>query len=109
VLAANALLAPVSALVGLGVGVVLRHTAGAVVGTCALLVVVPGFFKPGVHQWANELYALFPSYAWRNCLGLRHPPHSEALPTVAGSWFAYALWAVLALLATLLVIRRRDL
>ncbi|MFE2329109.1 ABC transporter permease subunit [Streptomyces sp. NPDC059385] len=108
VLVANALLAPVSALVGLGIGALLRHTAGAVVTACGVLVVVPGFFKPSVHQWANAVYNLFPFYDWRGCLSMLHPRESEALPTVADSWLAFTLWPVLAVAVTVIVVRRRD-
>ncbi|MFD5318463.1 ABC transporter permease [Streptomyces sp. NPDC127098] len=108
VLAAHALLAPVSALVGLGLGALLRHTAAAVVSTCAALVIVPGFFKPSVHQWANELYGLFPYYAWRGTLSLLAPRDSPALPSIADSWLAYALWPLAAAVVAVVVVRRRD-
>ncbi|MGW4894715.1 ABC transporter permease subunit [Kitasatospora sp. NPDC004240] len=108
VLLANALLAPVSALVGLGIGALLRHTAGAVVTACAVLVVLPGFFKPSVHQWANEVYNLFPFYDWRSCLSMLSPRENAALPTVADSWLAFALWPLVAVIVTVVVVRRRD-
>ncbi|MEV0350138.1 hypothetical protein AB0H88_30540 [Nonomuraea sp. NPDC050680] len=108
VLAANALLAPVSALTGLGIGALLRHTAAAVVTVCAALVIVPTFFQPNVHQWLNDLYALAPFYVWRTCLGLPQLRDDPALPTVAGSWAAFALWPLAAAVVTLIVVRRRD-
>ncbi|MGP3919235.1 ABC transporter permease subunit [Nonomuraea sp. 10N515B] len=108
VLAANALLAPVSGLVGMGVGALLRHTAAAVVAVCAVLVIVPTFFRPTVHQWLNDLYALVPFYVWRTCLGLPQLRDDPALPTVAGSWAVFAAWPLAAAVLTLLVVRRRD-
>ncbi|MGV9776538.1 ABC transporter permease subunit [Streptosporangium sp. NPDC003464] len=108
VLAANALLAPVSALVGMGIGALVRHTAAAVVTVCAVLVIVPTFLRPTVHQWANDLYALVPFYVWRTCLGLPQVRDDPALPTVAGSWATFTLWPLAAALLTLIVIRRRD-
>ncbi|MEV1171708.1 hypothetical protein [Nonomuraea sp. NPDC049784] len=108
VLAANALLAPVSALAGMGIGALVRHTAGAVVTVCAALVIVPTFFQPTVHQWLNDLYALVPFYLWRTCLGLPQLLDDPALPTVAGSWAAFALWPLAAAVLTLIVVRRRD-
>ncbi|WP_433244726.1 hypothetical protein ACQPYK_42130 [Streptosporangium sp. CA-135522] len=108
VLTANALLAPVSGLVGIGIGALLRHTAATVVTLCAVLVILPTFFKPTVHQWANDLYALFPFYVWRTCLSQLHPRDSPALPTVAGSWIVFALWPLAATILTLIVVRRRD-
>ncbi|MCP2167271.1 ABC transporter permease subunit [Goodfellowiella coeruleoviolacea] len=108
VLAADALLAPVAALVGMGLGALLRHTAAAVVAVCGVLVVVPSFLKPTVHQWANDLYATLPLYVWRNCLSQTHPRDSPALPTVTGSWVVFALWPLVAALLTLIVVTRRD-
>ncbi|GAA2322854.1 hypothetical protein GCM10010149_90060 [Nonomuraea roseoviolacea subsp. roseoviolacea] len=108
VLAANALLAPVAALTGVGIGALLRHTAAAVVTVCAALVVVPTFFQPTVHQWLNDLYALVPFYVWRTCLGLPQVRADPALPTVAGAWAAFALWPLAAAVVTLIVVRRRD-
>ncbi|WP_405676476.1 ABC transporter permease [Streptomyces sp. NBC_00868] len=109
VLAANAALAPLSALVGFGIGALIRHTATSVVATCALLVVAPGFFKPTVHQWANELFGYFPYYAWRSTLSQLHPRTGEALPSVAEAWTGFALWPVVAVLLAVLAVRRRDM
>jgi ABC-2 type transport system permease protein len=108
VLAADALLAPVSALVGMALGALLRHTAGTIVAVCAVLVVVPSFFKPNVHQWVNDLYATVPLYVWRNCLSRLRPRDVDALPTIPGSWAVFALWPLVAALITLLVVHRRD-
>ncbi|MGI5489132.1 hypothetical protein [Microtetraspora malaysiensis] len=108
VLAANALLVPVSALAGMGIGALVRHTAAAVVTVCAALVIVPTFFKPTVHQWLNDLYALVPFYVWRACLHLPQLRDDPALPTVAGSWAVFVLWPLAAAVVTLIVVRRRD-
>ncbi|MGW2156871.1 hypothetical protein [Nonomuraea sp. NPDC001699] len=108
VLAANALLAPVSALVGMGIGALVRHTAGAVVSVCGVLVIVPTFFRPTVHQWLNDLYALVPFYVWRTCLGLPQLRDDPALPTVTGSWAVFAAWPLAAAVLTLVVVHRRD-
>ncbi|MFD8979731.1 ABC transporter permease subunit [Streptomyces sp. NPDC059564] len=108
VLAANAALAPVSALVGMGVGALLRHTAMSVVSACGVLVVLPGFFKPTVHQWANELFGYFPYYSWRSCLSQLHPQEVAALPSAAEAWTGFALWPLLAVALTVVVVRRRD-
>ncbi|WP_405443628.1 ABC transporter permease subunit [Streptomyces avidinii] len=108
VLAANAALAPVAALVGMGVGALLRHTALSVVSVCGVLVILPGFFKPTVHQWANELFGYFPYYGWHSCLSQLHPQKAAALPSTAEAWTGFALWPLLAVALTLVVVRRRD-
>jgi ABC-type transport system involved in multi-copper enzyme maturation permease subunit len=108
VLVANGLLAPLSALVGMGVGALLRHTAGTVATCCAVLVIAPGFFKPTVHQWANDVYAWFPFYDWVNCLSQRHPRSAPALPTTTGSWIVFAVWPLVSAALAAIVVRRRD-
>ncbi|MFI1648480.1 ABC transporter permease subunit [Streptomyces avidinii] len=108
VLAANAALAPVAALVGMGVGALLRHTALSVVSVCGVLVILPGFFKPTVHQWANELFGYFPYYGWHSCLSQLHPQKAAALPSTAEAWTGFALWPLLSVALTLVVVRRRD-
>ncbi|MEV5988808.1 ABC transporter permease [Streptomyces sp. NPDC052051] len=108
VLLANALLAPLAALVGMGIGALLRHTAGTVVAVIVLLVVLPMTFKPTVHQWVNDLYMWFPFYDWAHCLSLRRPPVGTALPTVTVSWTAFAAWAVASAAVTVGVVSRRD-
>ncbi|QKW33549.1 ABC transporter permease [Actinomadura sp. NAK00032] len=109
VLVANALLAPISALAGLGLGALLRHTAASVVTCSAVLVVVPTFFKPTVHQWVNDLYAMFPNYVWRTCLAMRDPRDLPGLPTTAAAWTVFALWPLATAVLAVLAVQRRDL
>ena len=108
VLLANAMLAPLAALVGLGIGALLRHTAGTVVTVIVLLVILPMTFKPTVHQWANDLYMWFPFYDWAHCLSLRHPPANPALPAATGSWTAFAAWAMASVGVTVAIVSHRD-
>ncbi|MFC5182165.1 ABC transporter permease [Actinomadura harenae] len=108
VLAANALLAPLAALAGMGIGALLRHTAGTVVAVIGLLVILPMMVKPNVHQWANDLYMCLPFYDWALCLSQRHPRVNPALPTVTVSWLVFAAWAVASAAVAVAVVRRRD-
>ncbi|RFU39062.1 ABC transporter permease [Actinomadura logoneensis] len=108
VLAANALLAPLAALVGMGIGALLRHTAGTVVAVIVLLVILPMMAKPNAHQWVNDVYKCLPLYDWAMCLSQRHPRGGAALPTVAGSWLAFACCALAAVAVAVVVVRRRD-
>ncbi|MEV5571141.1 ABC transporter permease subunit [Spirillospora sp. NPDC052269] len=108
VLVANALLATLSALVGMGIGALLRHTAGTVVAVIVLMVILPMSFKPTVHQWANDLYKCFPMYDWAQALALRHPRSDPALPTATDAWAAFAGWALASVAVAVAVVRRRD-
>jgi hypothetical protein len=83
-LAASALLAPVCALVGLGLGVLLRHTAATMATSVFTLVMLPPMF------WGPE------------------PGSLGCTATGPGSWTVYALWPLITVTLAVLVIRRRD-
>jgi hypothetical protein len=106
--AASALLAPVCALVGLGLGVLIRHSATTVVAGSFVLLLLPVFFssrKPLSVTFANAMVR----NAWQRLAQIYGtPPEAYNGATVAGSWTVYALWPLVALALALLVVRRRD-
>ncbi|MEU9075166.1 ABC transporter permease [Kitasatospora sp. NPDC048538] len=108
-LAAAVLLAMVCALVGLAVGVLVRHSAASVVGTILVLFFLPSLFTD-TYRWTADVSHALPFTAWRRLatLSLAHARPSDHPATVAGSWTALALWALASLLLAVLVIRRRD-
>lgn len=106
--AASALLGPVCALVGLGLGVLIRHSATTVVAGSFVLLLLPVFFssrKPLSAAFANAMVRT----AWQRLAQIYGTP-AEAYngATVAGSWTVYALWPLVALALALVVVRRRD-
>ncbi|MFD7201909.1 ABC transporter permease [Streptomyces sp. NPDC059893] len=106
--AASALLGPVCALVGLGLGVLIRHSATTVVAGSFVLLLLPVFFssrKPLSADFANAMVR----NAWQRLAQIYGTP-AEAYngATVAGSWTVYALWPLVALVLALVVVRRRD-
>ncbi|MFF2251903.1 ABC transporter permease [Streptomyces sp. NPDC058142] len=106
--AASALLGPVCALVGLGLGVLIRHSATTVVAGSFVLLLLPVFFssrKPLAAAFANAMVR----NAWQRLAQIYGTP-AEAYngATVAGSWTVYALWPLVALALALVVVRRRD-
>ncbi|MGX1674638.1 ABC transporter permease [Streptomyces sp. NPDC055400] len=106
--AASALLAPVCALVGLGLGVLIRHSATTVVAGSFVLLLLPVFFssrKPLSAAFANAMVR----NAWQRLAQIYGTP-VEAYngATIAGSWTVYALWPLVTLALALLVVRRRD-
>ncbi|WP_326713797.1 ABC transporter permease [Streptomyces sp. NBC_01474] len=107
-LAASALLAPVCALVGLGLGVLIRHSATTVVAGSFVLLLLPVFFssrKPLSVTFANAMVR----NAWQRLAQIYGtPPEAYNGATVAGSWTVYVLWPLVALALALLVVRRRD-
>ncbi|GAA2024474.1 hypothetical protein GCM10009839_22860 [Catenulispora yoronensis] len=120
-ISASVLLFPLSALVGLGVGVVVRHTATSIVGVSLLLVLLPTFVTSEKRAWVNDLHNATPFAAWQQLvlpsqahmmpppgMMLPPPPAGFANPTNNGSWLVFLLWPLTALVLALLAIRRRD-
>ncbi|WP_053171301.1 hypothetical protein [Streptomyces sp. SBT349] len=107
--AASALLAPVCALLGLGLGFLIRHGAATVVATAATLLLLPGFFSRTEYLTALINHAMVYT-AWTR-LTDTWPPYPRSPfhePSIAGSWVVYAAWPLLAVTLALLVVRRRD-
>ncbi|MFJ8431055.1 ABC transporter permease [Kitasatospora sp. NPDC094019] len=107
--AAAALLAPVCALIGFGLGTLIRHAAASVVAGVLVLFLLPASFNEN-QAWSAAIAHAMPFTAWRrlswaDLTNVLLPPHPA---TVAGSWLAYAGWAVGAVLLAVTVVRRRD-
>ena len=107
-IAATALLVPVSALIGLGIGAIARHTAFAVVAVCVVLVVVPASFKTNVYLWFDDIMNTFPYVCWSRLVTLRAIPAGVPVPTISQAWLVYAIWPAIAVLVTVLLVRRKD-
>ncbi|MCY0919724.1 ABC transporter permease subunit [Streptomyces sp. H27-G5] len=108
-LVASALLAPVCALVGLGIGALIRHgVATMVVGVFTLLMLPPVFSQS--ERWSAAVNHAMPSSAWRRLVQSWEPDSSslDHAATVAGSWTVYVLWPLIAVVLAVVVVRRRD-
>ncbi|MFI5817189.1 ABC transporter permease [Streptomyces sp. NPDC051643] len=108
-LVASALLAPVCALVGLGLGVLLRHAAGTTVTSVFILLLLPTMFSES-NRWSADVKHALVSAAW-NRLVQSWAPDPGSLghtATVPGSWTVYTLWPLITLALAVLVVRRRD-
>ncbi|GAB4059884.1 ABC transporter permease [Catellatospora paridis] len=107
--AASALLAPVCALIGLCLGVLIRHAATTMVTGIFLLLMLPTMFSSD-KRWSAELSNLMPGVAWnRLTTGWMPPPRPDYFPaTITESWLVLAAWPLLLLIPALLTIRRRD-
>lgn len=107
--AATALLAPVCALTGLGIGALIRHTAPAIAAVCVVLVVLPGSLQPDARHWVDDLANTFPYVVWNRMIDLKYVPGSSYLPTITGSWVVFAAWPLAAVTLAAIVVRHRDL
>ncbi|MGW8669366.1 ABC transporter permease [Streptomyces niveus] len=108
VMVASALLAPVCALVGLGLAALIRHTATTIVSLTLLLLVLPSLLNEGRYAMASLLHAL-PQGAWAELVTVGDSPVPVAYPTtIAGSWLVYGLWALVAVVIAATAVHHRD-
>ncbi|MFG2171766.1 ABC transporter permease [Streptomyces niveus] len=108
VMVASALLAPVCALVGLGLAALIRHTATTIVSLTLLLLVLPSLLNEGRYATASLLHAL-PQGAWAELVTVGESPVPVAHPTtIAGSWLVYGLWALAAVVIAAVAVHHRD-
>ncbi|MEU6508971.1 ABC transporter permease [Streptomyces sp. NPDC046942] len=108
-LAASVLVMPICALVGLGLGVVIRHSAATITVCAFTLLMLPTVFSPR-RRWSADIQHAMVLTAWRRLIQNWQPqPGSLMLTaTVPGSWVVYALWPLVAVALAVLVVRRRD-
>ncbi|MCX4982514.1 ABC transporter permease [Streptomyces sp. NBC_00572] len=108
-LVASALLAPVCALIGLGFGALIRHSATTMVTSAFTLVMLPPIFSQSA-RWSAAISHAMPVTAWKRLAQNWAPdPHSLAYSaTVPGSWAVYALWPLIAVALAVVVVRHRD-
>ncbi|MFD5537653.1 ABC transporter permease [Streptomyces sp. NPDC127079] len=108
-LVASALLAPVCALVGLGLGVLLRHAAATVGTSVFTLVMLPPMLSE-TSRWSAEIRHALVSAAWNRLIRPWGPGPTSLgyTATVPGSWLVYVLWPLLTVTLAVLVVRHRD-
>ncbi|MET8748897.1 ABC transporter permease [Streptomyces sp. NPDC004667] len=107
---ASSLLAPVCALVGLGLGALIRHTPGSVAAALFTLVMLPPLFSTS-RQWSADVNHVMVVSAWKRLVqnwGDLPDIHHVHDATVPGSWAVYAVWPLVAVALAVAVVRRRD-
>jgi hypothetical protein len=108
-LVASALLPPVCALVGLGLGVLIRHSASTMVTGIFTLLVLPQFFSI-TNRWSAEINHAMVLTAWDRLRMYDVQTAGDGFhhPTVTESWIVYAAWPLVAIILAMIVVRRRD-
>ncbi|MGY0059016.1 ABC transporter permease [Streptomyces sp. LZ34] len=106
VVVASALLAPVSALTGLALGTVVRQTAGAMIASFLVLLVLPMVLTDGRHWSATASHATV-LQAWRRLVAVDYKVLHYPW-TIGGAWTVYAVWALAAAAITVGSVHRRD-
>jgi ABC-type transport system involved in multi-copper enzyme maturation permease subunit len=106
---AASLLAPVCALIGLGLGTVLRHGATTAVTGIAILALLPQLLSTRRPLTAALNHGMVVS-AWQRLTQAYGQPSAvgHLYASFRGSWLVYLAWPVVAMLLALIVIRRRD-
>ncbi|MEV0406671.1 hypothetical protein [Actinoallomurus sp. NPDC050550] len=92
------------ALVGAGLGVLLRHTAAAIGGLVALLFLAPQLIH-GSAQWVIDIENALPGNAIRRLVSL-HVEHGA--PSMTHAFLVIAVYPAVVLAAALVLIHRRD-
>ncbi|MEU0368986.1 ABC transporter permease [Streptomyces sp. NPDC006283] len=106
---ASALLAPVCALIGMGLGALIRHTATTIVTYTGILLLLP-FLLNDRHRWSSAILHALPHSAWERLVQVGDPFESAPYPaTLSGSWIVYAAWPLAAAVIAMTAVRRRDL
>ncbi len=108
-LAASALLAPVCAMVGLGLGVLIRHSAATMVTSVFTLLMLPTIFSQS-KRWSADVNHAMVVTAWKRLVQDWQPDPGSLgyTATVAGSRIVYAVWPLVAVVLAVVVVRRRD-
>jgi hypothetical protein len=113
------LLAPVCAVLGLGLGVLIRHGIATTVTAIITLVLLPMFLSPQQRLTAEIRHAMV-LVAWQRLTEAYGPPHVAdsrvqagqllpgLYPPLGAAWLSYAAWPLVALLLAVIVVRRRD-
>ncbi|MEO3784207.1 hypothetical protein ABGB12_12810 [Actinocorallia sp. B10E7] len=109
-IAASALLAPLSALVGMALGAMIRHATGTMVSLVGLLFLLPALVRGETYRWVAEIGNAMPISAWSALTdNPARPDHPAKYPvTLAEAWTVFGAWALVAVVVTVLVVRRRD-
>ncbi|MCX5210423.1 ABC transporter permease [Kitasatospora sp. NBC_00240] len=108
-LAATVLLGPVCALVGLGLGTLIRHAATTVLAGVLVLLILPTLILPANNRSTVDLNHMLVLSAWQRLTRTWGSPSAvDHYASYAGSWTVYALWPLVAVALALVVVRRRD-
>jgi ABC-2 type transport system permease protein len=106
-----ALYLTVCGLLALGFGMILRHTAGAISASTALLLVVPLLVTFLPQSWQNDVNKWVPTYAGGEIFATRPDPTDPAVSHLFPAWTGFGVlvtYAAIALIGGMAAFRRRD-
>jgi ABC-type transport system involved in multi-copper enzyme maturation permease subunit len=92
-------------LLALGLGTLIRHSAGAIAALFGLLLVLPGIAGALPQAWQNTINQYLPGNAGQQIFALRIEPHT--LQPWAG-FGVFCIYAAIALVGAAVLLERRD-
>lgn len=109
-IAGYTLVVPVAALIGMLFGALIRNATASIVGVVAFLFLLPAFFSGDRYRWIREIGKLFPNEAERRLAWWDKSPGTLGRwpQSVHGAWVVLIAWIVVSVVATLVLIRKRD-
>lgn len=107
---AYALIVPVTAVIGIAFGAVIRHATASIVALVTLLFIAPLMFGGDRYKLLKEIGHCMPVAAVDR---LKENPHGFGDPgkypaTISGSWIVLGAWVVVSVVVAIVVVRRRD-
>ena len=105
---ASALLLVISCLIGMAIGALVRHPAGAVTAAWSALLFVPELLGSGSINLPAAAEGM-PVQLW-TAISHTQPPSPQPAPLAPAlvAWLLYAAWPMIAVAVTVWVVRRRD-
>jgi len=102
---------PVSTVIGLAFGTLIRHPAGACLAVVGFLAGVPDLLRTQGRGVQADISNALPYHAWGALIGQIPDSNVHPLqpPTVAQSWVWMAAWPLAAVATAVLVLGKRDL
>jgi ABC-2 type transport system permease protein len=106
-----ALYLTVCGLLAFGLGMILRHTAGAITAAIALLFVLPLLVILLPQSWQNDVNKWVPTYAGGEIFASKPNPTDPAISHLFSAWTGFgvfAMYAAVALIGGMAAFRLRD-
>jgi len=113
----GALFVTVCGLLALGIGLLIRHTAGALTAVAGVLFVLPLLGNLLPHSWQDHVNKWLPTVAGAQIWTAVHPPHANSASPLGTGGLMFAPWtgfavfcgyAAIVLAAGLILFRKRD-
>ncbi|ABP56558.1 ABC transporter permease [Salinispora tropica] len=103
---ASVLMAPLAPLVAMAIGVLLRHSIATISGYVVAYILVPISLSEQTYATA-VIGHLTPYRAWMRITDIDFGSRPYPWP-ISDAWTVYAVWAMVAVILTVVVVKRRD-